>query len=562
MPALRPVWVLVGWCLLNLVQAALTPLDPDETYYWMYAQALDWGYFDHPPAVALLIAAGKDWLPAGLGLRLGHVLTSTALLVGMYYLLDRPRGRWLTLAAGLVLAQPMVQVYGFIATPDGPLLLGTVLYLLAYRAFLRRPSVGLGLVWGLTMALLLYGKYHGVVLILFSVLPHLGYLLRQPGSWVAAGAGLLLYAPHLYWQYAHDYPSFRYHLRGRDDAYQLKYTLRYLLNQLVIFSPLLLYYYVRALREDHAHDRFERACRWLIGGVLLFFLYTTSKGGTEAQWTALLSIPLVYLTYRAVRRHPDWLPGVRRMAYLTIGLLLLARIALVLPRTWLPFRKPFDHGPWVRELATTVGNLPLMVENSYRLASIYQFYSGKPAWTFTTTNYRPNQYDLWARDSSFHRRTVYLLGQANWDRPPATPFRTQTRDMLLDRIEDFQVIKGVRLRLGAPLPDTLRATPQADTVALYAHSPLRVALQAPDLPIGLFAMLEYPDGERVYWPLEPLQTTTLPAAKDTLLYRGPLRLPKAVRPGPATVLFGMTYRGMRPLREQLEAITVVVGPAQ
>ncbi|MEM6771092.1 MAG: glycosyltransferase family 39 protein, partial [Bacteroidota bacterium] len=341
--------MLLTWLVINLLQAAFTPLDADETYYWMYASQLDWGYFDHPPAVAVLIKLGMDWLPGALGLRLGHVLASTVTIAGMWYLLERPQGPWLWLGAALVFAQPFLNVYGFIATPDGPLLLFTVLYLLAYRRFLALPNLANGALWGLTMAGLLYAKYHGVMLIFFSVLPHLFWLLRQPGAWVAALGGAALYAPHLYWQYANDYPSFRYHLKGRNDAYKFKYTTEYLLNQLLIFSPLLVWFYGKTLYHfrnifwartqveskdqeatkvtdgsgtspsgiqesgselppnaptHHASwaDRaFLRVNYWLIAGFFLFFLYSTTKGGTEAQWTALLSMPLCYLTFRAVR---------------------------------------------------------------------------------------------------------------------------------------------------------------------------------------------------------------------------------------------------------------------
>jgi len=34
--------------VLNVMQAWLTELDPDEAYYWIYSRQLDWGYFDHP----------------------------------------------------------------------------------------------------------------------------------------------------------------------------------------------------------------------------------------------------------------------------------------------------------------------------------------------------------------------------------------------------------------------------------------------------------------------------------------------------------------------------------
>jgi len=48
---------LVAW---RLAIAALIPVTQDEAYYFDWARHLAWGYFDHPPGVALL----------GLGVRL------------------------------------------------------------------------------------------------------------------------------------------------------------------------------------------------------------------------------------------------------------------------------------------------------------------------------------------------------------------------------------------------------------------------------------------------------------------------------------------------------------
>jgi hypothetical protein len=557
---INPVWLLVAWLLLNLFQAAFSPLDADETYYWMYAGDLAWGYFDHPPAVAVLIALGKDWLPGSLGLRFGHVLAATAMVAGMWHLLGKPRGKLLWLGAALIAAQPFFNVYGFIATPDGPLLLFSVLYLLAYRRFLTMPSVANGALWGLTMAGLLYSKYHGVMLIFFTVLPHLFWLLRQPGAWVAALGGAALYAPHLWWQYANDYPSFRYHLSGRDDAYELKFTLEYLLNQLVIFSPLLTYHYALTLLKDRpATDRFTTACRWLVVGFLVFFLYTTTKGGTEAQWTALLSIPLVYLLFRATTgRFPEWQNRVFTLSLITIGLLCVARLLLVAPREVLPFQKPFDHEPWVTELAERAGDRPVIVQNSYRFASLYQFYSGKPSWTFTDVEYRLNQYDLWAADSVFHDREVLLLGQKSWNMPKASPFRTQARDMLTAPFPNFQIVKGVFFTpfTFPPLPPTFRRGEEVE-VDLIATIP-RTIRTSQGLALRLFITFHYPNGKIYYWKLPAKDFELLQPGQRTFSYGHPFLVPKELPVGSAKVEFGLGYDGMPPLRGQSGRYEIIV----
>jgi len=44
--------------IVRLALAATVPLLPDETYYWEWSRHLAAAYFDHPPAIALLIRAG------------------------------------------------------------------------------------------------------------------------------------------------------------------------------------------------------------------------------------------------------------------------------------------------------------------------------------------------------------------------------------------------------------------------------------------------------------------------------------------------------------------------
>jgi 4-amino-4-deoxy-L-arabinose transferase-like glycosyltransferase len=66
---------IMGLVLLRVVAAIWTPLTFDEAYYWMWSKHLAGGYYDHPPAVALVIRLGT--MIAGdteLGVRLVSVL--------------------------------------------------------------------------------------------------------------------------------------------------------------------------------------------------------------------------------------------------------------------------------------------------------------------------------------------------------------------------------------------------------------------------------------------------------------------------------------------------------
>ena len=61
--------LLFAWGLLNLLQANFMDITEDEAYYWMYSRILDWGYFDHPPMIALMIFLGRQLFEGELGVR-------------------------------------------------------------------------------------------------------------------------------------------------------------------------------------------------------------------------------------------------------------------------------------------------------------------------------------------------------------------------------------------------------------------------------------------------------------------------------------------------------------
>ncbi|PHI20907.1 4-amino-4-deoxy-L-arabinose transferase [Lewinellaceae bacterium SD302] len=556
---------LLGWLILNLIQAFFTPLDADEAYYWMYAGELDWGYFDHPPSVAALIALGRDWLPGELGLRFGHVLAGIGTAWLIWELVDRPKGALAWMAALVITIQPMLQVYGFIATPDGPLLFFTALLLWQYKKFLATPSIGNGLILGAIMAALLYSKYHGVLLILFIALPNLRWLIRQPGAWLAAGFGALLYVPHLYWQFAHDYPSFRYHLSGRNDPYQLKYTTEFLLNQLLIFNPFLLYHYFRslggsgeALTSTSPEQRFYRACRWLIFLTLGFFLYSTSKGGTEAQWTAMLCIPLAYILIKNLEKHPEWFSLIWKLGLVSMGLFLLARVFLMLPANLLPVPKPLDPEPWVDALVEIAENRPVVFENSYRDPSLYQFYTGHPATTFTDVAYRPNQYDIWRRDTFFQGKEVLLVGKEGWQYSTSESFTPQTKRLRTAVIHDFKVAKFVRLNNAGLLPDTLKRG-QPLKLELYARNLENFPLELNGrMPIQVYAIFQEIDGEWKYIHLKDIKGTAILPGDPRLLFEGEITVPEGLPPTEHLLQFGLGYSGMPPLRGQSELMTVQI----
>ncbi|MBD0328309.1 MAG: glycosyltransferase family 39 protein, partial [Pyrinomonadaceae bacterium] len=224
-----------GWALLGLLQSIFTELQDDEAYYWVFARYLDWGYFDHPPMIALLIKMGTLLFGGELGVRIVPLLLNTATLYLTETLTER-KAPFLFYA--IALSVSVLQISGFVAVPDIPLMFFTALFLLLYRNFLADTSWKNTLLLGLTAAALLYSKYHGVLVLFFVVLSNLK-LLRNAKVYAAGLLALALFVPHLWWQSQHNWISFRYHLfESNVNPYKFSYTADYILGQLLLAGPL------------------------------------------------------------------------------------------------------------------------------------------------------------------------------------------------------------------------------------------------------------------------------------------------------------------------------------
>jgi len=224
-----------SWIILGFIQSRLTELLDDEAYYWVYSKFLDWGYFDHPPMVALLIKMGYSIFYNELGARLFFLLLNVLSLFLMERLIEK-KGSLIFYAIALSLA--VLQLTGFVAVPDTPLIFFTALFFLCYRRFLRQASLLNTFLLGVVAAALLYSKYHAVLIVLFVLLSNLK-LFRYYQTYLAGLIALLFFAPHLLWQYQHDWISFRYHLfESNVNPYKFSFTLEYLGGQILLAGPL------------------------------------------------------------------------------------------------------------------------------------------------------------------------------------------------------------------------------------------------------------------------------------------------------------------------------------
>ena len=404
-----------SWFLLGLIQSIFTELQDDEAYYWMFSKYLDWGYFDHPPMIAVLIKMGTTFLSGELAVRIVPLILSTA-TVFIAEKLTANKNPLLFYA--IVLSVAVLQISGFVAVPDVPLMFFTALFFWVYKRYLQAPSWRNVLLIGLVTACLLYSKYHGVLLLFFVLLSNFK-LLRDGKMYAAAFFALLLFLPHLYWQYQHNWISFRYHLfESNVNPYKLSYTTDYIAGQLLLAGPFagIILWPVAFLYRTQ--DSLERGLKFVAIGFFLFFLLSTLKGKVEPNWTSPAIIPVMVLAHQYLLKKESLRKWLFRLLPPAILLVFVFRAAMII--NFIPAQAIIEryHGwdEWPKELKQKTKGLPAVFSNNYQRASKWEFYSGATTYSVNSLDQRRNNYNFWPVEDSLLGKAVYVMDIYGLDR--------------------------------------------------------------------------------------------------------------------------------------------------
>lgn len=433
--ARRLAWTAIGvGFLIRAAITALSPLLPDEAYYWEWSRHLAAGYFDHPPAVAWLIAAGTA--VAGntpLGVRLGTLVAGTGALACIVAIARRLAGGIAALWAALfLLAMPLATIGLAIATTDAPALLAIAAALLCIVSALEHPpgsatatrwwllagaALGVGLLAKLTV-----GVVGAAIALALLIHPSLRRQLRTSPPWLAVLLALLVATPALAWNANHDWISLRFQLShglgaphhgtvaGRE--------LSLLGSEAGLVSPGILLCCLAAawfaLRRKGSEDKgvsdWSRDARFLLAvvglAVLAFFAWSAVRRPVEANWPAPAFVALIplaaassALTLRRWRAPAAILGG----ALVIVALAQLAAPVLPIPAS----RDPVARAYGWDALATAAsaardaagrdpGRHAWLAADRYQDAAEIAFLAaGHPRVFALNLGGRRNQYDLW-----------------------------------------------------------------------------------------------------------------------------------------------------------------------
>ncbi|HMK17187.1 MAG TPA: glycosyltransferase family 39 protein [Chitinophagaceae bacterium] len=395
-----------SWLLLALAQAASTELIADEAYYWVYSRFPAWGYFDHPPMIAFLIKSGYAIFHNELGVRLVCALLSTFTILITESLIERKDP---FLFYTIILSIGVLQIAGFLAVPDTPLLFFTALFFYTYRSFIKNTNWKNTLLLAIAISLLFYTKYHGLLIVLFAFLSNIKLFTRWQ-TWMAGFFVLILYAPHILWQWDHDWVSFRYHLfESNVSAYKFSYTTDYLLGQILLAGPLAGFILFPAALMYKVKTQTEKALKFTLIGIYLIFLISSFRGKVEVNWTMPALVPLIVLSHQFIIDKISWVKPLKIIAFVSLLLIIAGRIYLVVdigPDNSTKGR--FRNKAWAKTIAEKTGDVPVVFYNSYQRASLFWFYSGKSSHSHNSYTDRKSNYNFWPTESNLLGKEVFI----------------------------------------------------------------------------------------------------------------------------------------------------------
>lgn len=209
--------------LVRCIIAGCIELGNDEVYYHMYAQYLQWNYFDHPPMVGWLIrfTTVDLFFDTDFFIRLGAIV-SAAITTWFLFLSGKKLNNDCTgfLAAIIYTAT----IYGSIIAgtfilPDSPQMAcwAIGLYLLidiVQHDFLDKFARRKIFLFGITMGLGMLCKIHTSFLWLGFLLYVIFYRrqwLKEPALYIAGIITLLFFYPVIQWNIDNNFVTYRFH---------------------------------------------------------------------------------------------------------------------------------------------------------------------------------------------------------------------------------------------------------------------------------------------------------------------------------------------------------------
>lgn len=370
----RSLWILLGaHFVVWMGVALLLDIHPDMADHWVWSRFLQWGYYEHPPMIALVmriwtIIAGSSVL----SLKVGSVLFSVAILAVCYRLGRLFFNRRVALIFLLILeVTPYYSVGAIFWHIDQPYMLCWLGCMLTIGFYLKSGNVNWFFLFGVIAGLGAQSKY---IMILLPVCLLVWCLVNRDARrllldwrvYLAALLALAIISPNLYWNSQNDWRTFAFVFKkGLTGSNFGENFVQFFFSQFLLFSAVYSVYFwsllVRrkmglslgmASSADKAAHSFLLITGMLPVGV---FTVTSFMGSlTDPHWVNVAYFSLFLLLARSIEFSIER-GAVRKQVKIFGGALLLNTVLVTFSLLHILFRISPVSEPGTISLKKMVG---------------------------------------------------------------------------------------------------------------------------------------------------------------------------------------------------------------
>ena len=465
---------------MRLVLIGQFELFPDEAYYFMWSERMDWSFFSKGPGVAAAIWLGTHLLGVSeFGIRVASPLLGFGTSLILWLLARRLSGEsvafWTVLLMNLL---PIFAVGSVIMTIDPlSIFFWTAALYTSWRALEASP--GFSRWWPATGALVGLGflaKYTNAmqlvsIALLLALTPKLRREFRAPGFYVMLAVFALCTIPIFVWNAKHGWVTID-HLAARGglnqpwrlDAVEF---LKFLGMHFGVYSPLVFGGMLAAVWWSCGVAKHSLKTRFLLAfavPLLAMYFWLSFKQAGEANWTAPAMISLALLAVRQWHERAQTSAPARIFAISALGVAAGLSLITLNPDSVraLGIRLPYSLDPGKRmrgwrsaaqEIATVrrrieqeLGEETFLIANEHEVAAAIGFYlpekrvegAGHPPIYIPAQPYFEDQFSFWPR---YDEIVDFAPGQKRTDliyteEEGHNPFRGRTALYISDRAEE------------------------------------------------------------------------------------------------------------------------------
>lgn len=369
----------------------------------------------------------------------------------------------------------IIHMYGFTTTPDAPLFFFTVVFYYLYQKYVVNDTWLLAVLLGAVTASLMYSKYHAILVIGLTLASNIK-LLKRGTFWGIVVIALVLFAPHIIWQFQHDFPSLKYHLYERSAmVYNPENTYTYIPGQLLMAGPVIGWFLYYSAFKIQVKDAFIRCLLVNCVGAFIFFLLSTFRGEAQPHWTLIAFAPLAMLAlirFNQVKTIPRWF---YTAAIINVVLIVFIRVSMMFGFAIVSrvgqLKSYYGYKKWSQQVKSKAGDNYMIMRDGFQDPSKYNYYTNSiRAYSYDSRYYRHTQYDIWPIEEQFQGKRVYFLQDFPQEETVDTITNTSTQtNWYAEWVYDARTYQKIAIETDV---HSLKLSPgQKETVALTITNP-------------------------------------------------------------------------------------------